>query len=38
MTEEALVVDLVNGRSVSVSLVWYPRLLKAWMEENSNFG
>jgi len=33
VTEEALVVDLVDGRSVSVPLVWYPRLLQASAEE-----
>ena len=24
LTEEALIVDLVDGRSVSLPLVWYP--------------
>jgi Protein of unknown function (DUF2442) len=33
VTEEALVVDLVDGRSVSVPLGWYPRLLQASAEE-----
>jgi hypothetical protein len=33
VTEEALVVDLADGRSVSVPLGWYPRLLQASMEE-----
>lgn len=28
-TEDALVVDLMDGRTISVPLVWYPRLLKA---------
>ena len=27
VTEDALVVDLADGRSVSVPLAWYPRLL-----------
>jgi hypothetical protein len=26
LTEDALVVDLVDGRTVSVPLAWYPRL------------
>jgi hypothetical protein len=33
VTEEALVVDLADGRSVLVPLGWYPRLLQASMEE-----
>jgi uncharacterized protein DUF2442/uncharacterized protein DUF1801 len=37
VTEEALVVDLVDGRSVSVPLVWYPRLLQASVEEREQF-
>ena len=37
VTEEALVVDLVDGRSVSVPLVWYPRLLQASVGERKQF-
>jgi hypothetical protein len=37
LTEEALIVDLVDGRSVSVPLVWYPRLLRASMQERQQF-
>jgi hypothetical protein len=37
LTDEALVVDLANGRTVSVPLVWYPRLLQASMEERQRF-
>jgi Protein of unknown function (DUF2442) len=37
LTDEALVVDLVDGRSVSVPLVWYPRLLRASMKERQQF-
>ena len=37
VTQEALVVDLVDGRSVSVPLVWYPRLLQASVEERQQF-
>ena len=29
VTEELLVVELADGRSVSVPLAWYPRLLNA---------
>jgi hypothetical protein len=32
VTEEALVVDLADGRSVSAPLGWYPRLLQASMK------
>ena len=28
-TRDSLVVDLMDGRSISVPLTWYPRLLKA---------
>jgi hypothetical protein len=28
-TEDTISVDLMNGRSISVPLVWYPRLLNA---------
>ncbi len=28
-TEDALVVDLLDGRTISVPLAWYPRLLSA---------
>jgi hypothetical protein len=27
LTEDLLVVDLVDGRTISVPLAWYPRLL-----------
>jgi hypothetical protein len=37
VTAEALVVDLVDGRSVSVPLVWYPRLLQASAQERQHF-
>ena len=33
VTRDALVVDLADGRSVSVPLGWYPRLLEASVEE-----
>jgi Protein of unknown function (DUF2442) len=28
-TEDVLIVDLLDGRTISVPLVWYPRLLGA---------
>jgi hypothetical protein len=37
VTDEALVVDLADGRSISVPLVWYPRLLRASMKERQQF-
>ena len=35
-TEEALVVDLLNGRTISVPLFWYPRLLSATPVQRAN--
>lgn len=31
-TEDVLVVDLLDGRTISVPLAWYPRLLSATPE------
>jgi len=36
-TEDALVVDLLDGRTISVPLVWYPRLLSATPEQRANW-
>ena len=36
-TEDALVVDLADGRTISVPLVWYPRLLEATPEQRANW-
>jgi len=36
-TEDSLVVDLNDGRSISVPLVWYPRLLAATPEQLENW-
>ena len=36
LTEDALVVDLADGRTVSVPLAWYPRLLQASVDERTN--
>lgn len=32
-TEETISVDLMDGRTISVPLVWYPRLLNATPEQ-----
>jgi len=37
VTEDALVVDLVDGRTVSVPLSWYPRLTHGTPAERSNW-
>jgi hypothetical protein len=36
LTEDTLVVDLADGRTVSVPLAWYPRLLQGSPLERSN--
>jgi len=36
-TDDALVVDLADGRTVTVPLVWYPRLLHGTPEERRNW-
>ena len=36
-TEEIVSVDLMDGRSIAVPLVWYPRLLGATPEQRSNW-
>ena len=37
LTEDSLIVDLSDGRSISVPLAWYPRLLHGTPEEISNW-
>jgi hypothetical protein len=37
VTEDALVVDLSDGRTASVPLTWYPRLLNGTPEERNNW-
>jgi hypothetical protein len=37
VTGENLIVDLIDGRSLSVPLAWYPRLLHASQEEQQNW-
>ncbi len=35
--ENSLIVDLMDGRSLSVPLAWYPRLLHATAEQRANW-
>ena len=37
VTDESLVVDLIDGRTLSVPLAWYPRLYHASSEERGNW-
>jgi hypothetical protein len=37
VTEDALVIDLVDGRTISAPLAWYPRLLHGKPEERVNW-
>ena len=37
LTNEKLIVDLEDGRSVAVPLAWYPRLLHGSTTERSNW-
>jgi hypothetical protein len=37
VSEETLTVDLMDGRTISVPLVWYPRLLSGTPKERSNW-
>lgn len=36
LTEDVLSVALMNGRTISVPLVWYPRLLNATAAQRNN--
>ncbi len=36
LTEDSLVVDLADGRTVSVPLAWYPRLLQGSSDERAH--
>jgi hypothetical protein len=36
VTDDALIVDLSDGRTVSVPLAWYPRLLHGTTDERNN--
>jgi hypothetical protein len=37
VTEDSLVIDLVDGRTVAVPLAWYPRLLHGRPEERNHW-
>ena len=37
VTEDTLSVTLMDGRTISVPLVWYPRLLNATSEQRQNW-
>ena len=37
VTDDSITVDLVDGRSVTVPLVWYPRLAHATQSERQNW-
>lgn len=37
VTDDKLIVDLADGRSISVPLVWYPRLIHASPVERQNW-
>ena len=36
-TQDSLVVDLLDGRTISVPLAWYPRLLHATAEQRAGW-
>jgi hypothetical protein len=36
-TEDAMSVDLLDGRTITVPVVWYPRLLHATSEQRANW-
>jgi Protein of unknown function (DUF2442) len=37
VTEDSLTIDLLDGRTITVPLAWYPRLLHASEAERNNF-
>jgi hypothetical protein len=37
ITDDALIVELEDGRTISVPLAWYPRLLHGQKSERSNW-
>lgn len=37
MSDDTLSVDLMDGRTISVPIVWYPRLLNATPEQRRNW-
>ncbi len=36
-SEDSIIVDLIDGRTISAPLVWYPRLLHATPEQRNNW-
>jgi len=36
-TRDSLIVDLMDGRTISVPLIWYPKLLKASPKERAHW-
>ena len=36
-TDDSISVDLMDGRTITVPLVWYPRLLKATQEQREKW-
>jgi len=37
VSEDAVTVDLLDGRTITVPLAWYPRLLDATVAQRNNF-
>jgi hypothetical protein len=37
LSEDHLIVDLMDGRTISVPMAWYPRLLHASAEQRKNW-
>ena len=37
LTDDTISVDLFDGRTITVPLVWYPRLLHATAQQRSNW-
>ena len=37
LTDDTLIVDLADGRTISVPLVWFPRLLHATSAQRANW-
>ena len=37
ITEDSLIVDLTDGRTIALPLAWYPRLVHGTVEERNNW-
>ena len=37
VTDDALIVDLADGRTISAPLAWYPRLVHGTLDERQNW-